>query len=163
VNFYNSFIRDYIQYTLNLPNQFSRICHDQNLNLVNAGIDFHQARDTKSSSLATTIDSLKQEVFVGFTHDKWQGDGLDNRWFEVRHLFEACLKFRWNFKRFPSLLLAVQVNNEVFTLDTLHTVVSVCFLKFRLLRLRFALTLSLDRTAFRVLHILSRFNHYHVI
>lgn len=114
--------RESIEHTVNLPDQFARVCQNNNLDLFDVSVNLHQRRDPVGACLATAVDCLEEEVRVGLCHHVGNGDRLNDARAFVSHQVEAILQLFWHVERVPCGLFRLEVHNDCFEIERPHTV-----------------------------------------
>lgn len=108
--------RNHFDNLVYLSDKLTSVGQDDNLDFVNACVDFHQTWNGESACFTTSIDGLKHEVLVWIACDILNRKSLDDAWLEVVHRCEALFDLCWNIEFLPCELLGFQINDHFLDL-----------------------------------------------
>lgn len=111
---------DAAEHLLDLSNQLTCIRDDEHLARWILTVNLHDGRHAVTERLATTVDSLEEEV-VGRLGDAADRSCLDDRRLAHREVLQLGLNLLWHLERLPSRLFALHVSDDVLPLELPHT------------------------------------------
>ncbi len=106
---------------VNLADELSRVGQDDDLDLVDIWVDFHQTGNGERPRLSTAIEGLEAEVLGWIVDDRWNGAGLDDTGLEVGNLGQALLDFVRHAKTNPGGIFGLHVYHDIFDIELTHS------------------------------------------